>query len=303
MRILITGGTGFFGKHLIDLLSNSNYDILCYGRSRDKINKIFGDSITAVDTLNIDFDYLIHAACPTASSELANKSVETIDTIYTLTKSALEAAKRNNARMLFLSSMEVYGKIDCIVDEEDLGTIDLSLPRSGYAEGKRLAELLCNSYRSEYGTDVVIARLSQLFGPGSEKNDQRFFNYALRCLAKNENIKLSTDGTNYHNSIYVEDAAKLCLSLLFSNLSGTYNITNPANTMSITDLCNKMIECVGSDKKIEYKISDTTKFRANSKCIISNKKILDAFPDFHYTSFEKSITAAYDYIKRSLADS
>jgi nucleoside-diphosphate-sugar epimerase len=303
MRILITGGTGFFGKHLIDLLSNSNYDILCYGRSKEKIERIFGDTVTAVDTLNIDFDYIIHAACPTASDELSSKSVETIDSIYTLTKSALEAAKRNNARMMFLSSMEVYGQIDCMVKEEELGSICLDKPRSGYAEGKRLAELLCTCYREEYGVDVVVARLSQLFGPGSEKNDQRFFNYALRCLAKNENIKLSTDGTNYHNSIYVEDAAKLCLSLLFSNLSGTYNITNPANTMSITDLCNKMIECVGSDKKIEYQVSDTRKFRANSKCIISNKKILDAFPDFKYTSFEKSITSTYDYIKRSLADS
>lgn len=303
MRILITGGTGFFGKHLISLLDNADYEILCYGRSREKIEKIFGDTVTAVDTLNIDFDYIIHAACPTASDELSSKSVETISAIYDLTRDALEAAKRNKARMLFLSSMEVYGQIDGIVKEEDLGSICLDKPRSGYAEGKRLAELLCTCYREEYEVDVVVARLSQLFGPGSENKDNRFFNYALRCLAKNENIKLSTDGTNYHNSIYVEDAARICLAILLSGVHGTYNVTDPSNTMTIRDLCDRMIEIVGSDKRIEYVNGDCSKFRAESACVISNKKLLDVFPNVRYTAFEVSINKTYDYIKRSLADS
>lgn len=303
MRILITGGTGFFGKHLISLLKNADYELLCYGRSREKIEKIFGDTVTAVDTLNIDFDYIIHAACPTASDELSSKSVETISAIYDLTKEALEAAKRNKARMLFLSSMEVYGQIDGMVKEEDLGSICLDKPRSGYAEGKRLAELLCTCYREEYGVDVVVARLSQLFGPGSEKKDNRFFNYALRCLAKNENIKLSTDGTNYHNSIYVEDAAQICLALLLSGVHGTYNVTDPSNAIAIRDLCDRMIEIVGSDKRVEYVNGDCSKFREKSACIISNKKLLEVFPNVRYTAFEESIRETYEYIKRSLADS
>lgn len=293
---LITGGTGFIGSALIKRLSSKN-KILCLTRNPDKIS---GENITAITDLkeiSDPIDFIIHCACPTASSELANNSIEVIDTIYELTKSCLELSIKNNARMLFLSSMEVYGKTEGLVEENDLGYLDLSSPRNGYAEAKRLAELMCHSYNAEHNANVVIARLAQIFGPGCKKDDSRFFNYVIKKIVANEDIILNSDGTTYHNSCYLDDAIDSLLAILFSDKKETFNISNPEYTMSINELCERIIAILKSDVKLIHNVSEKTNFRTPAKYTIDNKKITSVFNELKYTSFENAIKETFNYLR------
>lgn len=292
--IFITGGTGFIGKALINYLIN-DYKIYCFTRNPNKIKNSNVIPVTDFE-INEKIDYIIHCACPTASSELSNNSIEVIDTIYNLTKSCLELAIKHNARMLFLSSMEVFGKIEGFVSENDLGSLDLTLPRNGYAEAKRLTELLCECYIKERNANVAIARLAQIFGPGSEKNDSRFFNFIIKKIIANEDIILKSDGTTYHNSCFLDDAIELLIKILFSDKKEIFNISNPNYTMSINELCNKIVKILNSNSNIIHEITEKNDFRISAKFTIDNKKINGIFP-IKYTTFNDAILKTYNYLR------
>ena len=298
----ITGGTGFIGKALIKTLLSKDAKIYCYGRSKSKIEYTFGKTVISMTEFPMkDFedkiDYVIHAACPTESSNMANKPVEVIDAIYTLTKESLELAKRNNARYIFLSSMEVYDNLEGYIDENSLGIFDLSKSRTSYPIGKQLAENLVNSYHNEYAVNTCIIRLSQIFGPGVQFNDNRFFIFALRKCLQNDNIVLNTSGEKWHNSCYVEDAVNLILELLKSNTNETYNITNEDYCMSINELCEKIIKITKSSNKLTHDIKEKTDFRPDSKYKISGAKIQKMFPSYKMETFENAIRKTFDYLR------
>ena len=287
--VFITGGTGFIGSNLIMTLLKQNATIICYGRSIEKIKDKFGDKVIATTVFNhTNVDYVIHAACPTESSNMANKPIEVIDAIYSLTKESLELTKRNNARYIFLSSMEVYDNLEGYIDENSLGTFDLSKSRTSYPIGKQLAENLVNSYHNEFDVNTCVIRLSQIFGPGVQFNDNRFFIFALRKCLLNEDIVLNTSG---------EDAVNLILELLTSNTNETYNITNEDYCMSINELCEKIIKITKSINKLTHDIIEKTDFRPDSKYKISGAKIQKMFPTYKMETFENAIRKTFDYLR------
>lgn len=296
--IFITGGTGFVGTALIKSLLNQQATIICYGRNIEKIKQKFGNTVIATSSFYFDnVDYVIHAACPTESKTMNQEPVGVIDSIYNLTKESLELAKRNNARYIFLSSMEVYDNLEGLVNETQIGTFNLSNSRSSYPVGKQLAELLVNSYRNEFNVNTCILRLSQIFGPGFQANDNRFFVFALRKCLQNEDIVLNTSGEKWHNSCYIEDAVNLILDILFSNTNETYNITNENYCESINELCEKIIKITGSKIKLIHEIKEKTDFRPDSKYKISGEKIQKMFPLYKMETFENAIKKTYDYLR------
>ena len=108
-------------------------------------------------------DYIIHAAAVTGSKQMVTDPVRTIHTALWGMDEVLRAAVENQAAaMVYLSSMEVYGQPTTTgqTAETDLGYVDLNNVRSSYPEGKRMSELLCNSYAEQYGLRVMAARLA-----------------------------------------------------------------------------------------------------------------------------------------------
>ena len=192
----ITGATGLIGSQLVKLLLEFNKKrgagihvyILC--RNIAKAEKIFaqymksgylhiieGDIINTIEC-DANIDYIIHGASITQSRDFVKYPVETIKTCVYGTENVLSfATRRKIKRIIYLSSLEVYGQLhlDRKVKENDCGYIDFTLPRSSYSEGKRIAENLCFSYSHEYNIDVLVARLTQTFGPGVDYNDNRVF--------------------------------------------------------------------------------------------------------------------------------
>lgn len=299
-NVFITGGTGFIGSRLIQQLLNNGSNIICYGRDISKIVNKFGNSVTAVNTFNITdtVDFIIHAACPTNSNILSSNPVETISSIYTLTKESLEFAKRTKSRYLYLSSMEVYSGLSGRVDETKTGMLDLTSSRSSYPSSKQLAELLTNSYYNEYGTNTSIVRLSQVFGPGVACDDNRLFTYAIRQALNDEDIILKTDGQKLHNSCYIDDAIFYILCILASDIHDTVNITNESYCRTINDLCNSIIDTLDSHSKVIHDLTANSMYPPNSQSIISASKLNRLFPTYEQTRFECAVQNTATYLRQ-----
>lgn len=268
---LITGATGFIGKLLVDkLLQDTDNRIYIFVRNRCKAEAMYNgytDRLVFVDgdlrqpdivenirtLLPESIDYIIHCAATTESKKMIGAPVETADGIVIGTKHMLELAKDIKPKVfLYISSMEVYGSIksgEKRITEDMLGLIDLSDIRSCYPMGKRMAELYCNCYYTEYGVPVKIARLAQVFGRGVLPTDNRVFAQFARAVINNQDIVLHTDGTSMGNYVDSEDATEALMFLLQNGDMGeTYNIVNEENTMMIRDMAQMVATEIAEDK-------------------------------------------------------
>ena len=203
-KILVTGATGLIGSCCIDALLYANeycgcrFEIFALGRSQEKISKRFKGKVTPVVqdvvmplTLDVVFDYIIHAASNADPKMYALQPAETILTNVIGTKNVLEYCKKNiDTRLLLTSTFEVYGKIDGIdvYSENMVGLVDFHMLRNGYTESKRCAEMLVNSYIDEYGINAVICRLASIYGPTMLLNDSKAHAQFIRNALHGENI-------------------------------------------------------------------------------------------------------------------
>ena len=257
-KIAVTGANGLIGRSLIYTLleADEKYQldcrILAFVRNRTKAEQFFDNidekklCIVQQDVMSpvaaeVYADYLVHGASITTSKVMIEHPVDTIMTTVTGTKNMLDFAARCQMQgVVYLSSMEAYGIVDSekgIVREEDLGYIDLTNIRNGYAEGKRMAECLCAAFASEYGVNVKIARLAQTFGAGIAKEENRVFAQFARSILKGEDIVLHTKGDKANCYCYTSDAIAGILLLLTKGKNGeAYNVANMETFCSIRQL-------------------------------------------------------------------
>lgn len=282
--LLLTGATGMIGGALLRAAweRNSFSRIVLPVRNIDKAKKIYHD-LQEINDQRLDFvetqiedlctkqfpmpvDYIIHCACVTQSKEMVTHPVETADSIVMGTKNILELAKDNQVRsMVYLSSMEVYGKTEdtgTLVREDQLGEIDLKSARSSYPMGKRMAEHYCYLYQQEYGVPVKIARLAQTFGKGVSPEDKRVYAQFARAVEKKENIVLKTQGTSMGNYCSLDDVVEGIFFILNNGQDGeAYNVVNEANTMRICEMAELVAKKVaGGSIKVTYDVQEGNPF-------------------------------------------
>jgi len=252
--ILVTGASGTIASFLIKslLLNNNkcgfNNKIVAVSRNKKKIKDLFNCDNNIIyknysEKIKNRIDYIIHFACPTESIFFVKHPSETFNIITSLTNKYLELAKKTHSRLIYISSMEVYGIVNDRKrrKEDDLGKLSLESPRSSYPLGKRTAEAMCHWAFEEYKTDTVIARLAQTFGPGSKKTDNRLYSYAAKCVLDNKNIVLSTDGNSYGSYVYLSDAVKAIFYIAVKgDPNNTYNVVNDESNIKIKDMCKKI---------------------------------------------------------------
>lgn len=267
---LITGATGLIGYTITSSLlyhshvKKSGIRVIALvrdvERAKEQYKELLNDCVSlefvngTVEQLPViagEIDYIIHGACPTASSFFAEHPVETIQTIVNGTANILLLAKEKNVKSLVhLSSMEVYGEILTKekLSENDLGMIDLISPRSSYPEAKRLAENLCACFSKEYNVPVKVARLVQTFGPGVKYEDKRVFAYMMRCALENKNIELKTSGEKENSYLYTMDAVTAILTMLANGENGkTYNVANEETYCSVKEMGKVVLDTFGKN--------------------------------------------------------
>ena len=284
--VLITGATGLIGKLCVKSLLNSDFNtkVVALIRNRQKGIKVLGQDknlqfliqdINEPIKFNQQIDYIIHCASVTSSSDFVNKPVETIITTINGTKNVLEFARiqQNLKSLIYLSSLEVYGKPQQTdVTETDYGYIDILSTRSSYSEGKKLTETLCISYGNEYNVPVKIARLSQTFGAGVEKNDNRVFAQFVKSVINKENIILHTKGDTARNYCYTTDAVRAIFTIMTKGKNNNaYNIANKNTYISIADMA-KSLE--NANTKVVFDIDDKNRgFNPSMQICLNTEKL------------------------------
>lgn len=254
-RVFVTGATGLIGGLFAKALvyaseqGGLNVRVVALVRDRTRASVLLPSEIELVEgdvlkpmAVDGSVDFILHAACPTASKFFVDHPDETRRTIVEGTRHALELAKAKCARMVYLSSMEVYGACDREeVSEDDLGWLDPDLPRNSYPLGKREAEALCLSAAGS-GTDVVVARPVQTFGAGIAPNENRVFAQFARAVMAGGDIVMKTEGKKAHCYCYTSDCLSGILTLMMKGRCGeTYNISNEATFCTIREMAEMLV--------------------------------------------------------------
>lgn len=262
--VLVTGATGLIGSVIVKALctyeqkAQTGLKVLAVARNLQKAQTVFADYLQQTqlsfvicdvnDSIPVEekVDYIIHGASVTSSKMFVSQPVDTITTLIQGTKNLLDLGKKHQiTKMLYLSSLEVYGVPDgiCDVGESYVGYIDFTAVRSSYSEGKRMAECLCNCYSSQYGVPVVTARLTQTFGPGVDYNDGRVFAQFARCAIEGKDIALNTAGRTYRSYCYLRDAVAAIFYILAKGESmQAYNVANENTGITIADMAKLICE-------------------------------------------------------------
>lgn len=285
--ILVTGATGLIGKLCVKSLLNSGYNtqVIALVRNEEKARAVFQNEnpkrltfmfqdINSKIQTERKVDYIIHTASTTASKDFVEKPVETIFTTINGTRNILEFAKNKRITgLVYLSSIEIYGKTEKeLISEGDYGYIEILSPRSSYSEGKKLAETMCISYGCEYGVPVRIARVTQTFGAGISKDDNRIFAQFARSVINNQDIVLYTKGDTARNYCYTTDTVTAIFTILTKGENNNaYNIANKNAYFSIFEVA-KSLE--NENTKVKLQLDNTERgFNPSAKVRLDTQKL------------------------------
>lgn len=269
--VAITGATGLIGAHFVGKLIRLNEDasldchIVLFVRNIEKAVDLFGkkpflsfvewDMDRELSCQERSIDYFLHAASPTSSQGFLDSPVEVIDATYFAAKNVLDFSTRANVRkILFLSTMEVYGEVDHEVSESEFGSLDPMVLRNCYPESKRLAECLCASFAREYGTHSCVLRLAQTFGPGVSKDDKRVFAEFARNAIDSQDIVLFSDGKKRNSYLSLDDAIEaIAFVFVFGADGEAYNAANNATYCSIFEMAEMVLRNFGgTDSRVLF---------------------------------------------------
>lgn len=273
--VLITGAAGFLGRYFMSLLTYANEinpsnpitiialdSYITSGipqgnnilRNDKNVEWIVGDASIGSQLPN-QFDYIIHTAGIASPEHYRANPLLTIDVTINVTRSLLERAKKDNSRMLFFSSSEIYGDPspeNVPTHESYRGNVSTLGPRACYDESKRLGETLCWIYQTYFGVHVCIARPFNVYGPGMMPKDYRVLPNFATQIALVKPLKIYGSGKQTRTFCYVSDAIIGFMKILLeSKKPDVYNVGNPSPEISMIDLANRIRNLLSKDIKIE----------------------------------------------------
>lgn len=264
MRILVTGGAGFIGSHLIDRLMNAGNEVLCVdnfytGHKRNLLKwldhpyfELIRHDIT--EPLRLEVDQIYHLACPASPVHYQANPVKTVKTNVSGTINMLGLAKRTGARFLLASTSEVYGDPEVHPQTEDYrGNVNPIGIRSCYDEGKRLAETLAFDYHRQNGVDIRVVRIFNTYGPRMLEHDGRVVSNFVAQALRGEPLTIYGDGSQTRSFCYVADLVEGLIRMMNNpDQIGPVNLGNP-DEYTIFQLAQAVQELVGGATTIEYK--------------------------------------------------
>lgn len=263
MRILVTGGAGFIGSHLIDRLMKQGHEVLCLdnfytGHKRNLLKwlahpyfELIRHDIT--EPIRLEVDQIYHLACPASPVHYQYNPVKTIKTNVMGTLNMLGLAKRVKARFLLASTSEVYGDPSVHPQPEDYrGNVNCIGIRSCYDEGKRVAETLAFDYYRQNQVDIRVARIFNTYGPRMLENDGRVVSNFIFQALRGIPLTVYGDGSQTRSFCYVSDLVEGLIRLMNGEHIGPVNIGNPGE-YTILELAKTIQEMVNPETELVFK--------------------------------------------------
>ena len=266
-NVLVTGGAGFIGSWLCDMLVDFGAEVtavddLSTGRSGN-IDHLIGNAsfkFLKADVCAFEsqekFDFIFHMAGHASPDEYQVHPIETLKTSAFGSFGMAELARKNDATLLFASTSEVYGDAEIIPTPESYwGKVNPIGPRSCYDEGKRFAEALLMAYSKQYRLDIRVPRIFNSYGPRLREDGlygRAMSRFILQALT-NQPITVYGDGRQTRSFCYITDTVT-ALMLLIANAKAKGEVVNVGNTQEVTilELAKKIKEVTKCKSTIEF---------------------------------------------------
>lgn len=264
MHLVITGGAGFIGSHLVDhFLARGDHvtaiDNLITGR-RENVGQHAGNERFAFVEHDVSeplflpdpLDAILHFASPASPVDFLRVPIQILKVNSLGTYHMLGMARAKGARFLLASTSEVYG--DPLVHpqvESYTGNVDPIGPRGAYDEAKRFAEAMTCAYRRIHGLDTRIVRIFNTYGPRMRLDDGRVVPNFVSQALRREPLTVFGDGSQTRSFTYVSDLVDGIARLLEARVQGPVNIGNP-NEMTILDFARHINEATGNPGGVRF---------------------------------------------------
>jgi nucleoside-diphosphate-sugar epimerase len=308
-KILVTGGAGFIGSHLVEFLSKKNLvvvlDSFLHGNKIEKFNKniqvVKGDvkDFSLVKDLSRNCSTIFHLAAILGVEVVAQNNLETIECEFTGLKNVCAAAKISNVKkIIYTSSSGVYGKLNY---KHKVKENALIAPASVYAMAKRMGEFYLKSFQKEHGISSIVLRLFNVYGPRQDKRMviPRFIDQAIH----NRPMTVFGTGRDTRDFTYIDDCIKV-FDLINIKLNG-FEILNisKGKDYNINSLAKNIKKKLNSNSKIQnIKIPEKLQeYQVPKRCGDSSKilKLLNYKP---LTSLDEGLEKLINYLEKKKFD-
>ncbi len=309
-RILVTGGAGFLGSHLIDRLLDQGHEVICvdnlFTGTKRNIDHLHGHNrfeflrhdVTL--PLFVEVDEIYNLACPASPVHYQHDPVQTTKTSVHGAINMLGLAKRLQCKIFQASTSEVYGDPSVHPQTEDYwGNVNPIGIRSCYDEGKRCAETLFFDYYRQHGLQIKVARIFNTYGPRMHHADGRVVSNFIVQALQGDSISVYGEGLQTRSFCYVEDLVDGIIRLMNTNdnVTGPINLGNPVE-FTILELARKVIELTGSSSQIIYRDMPEDDPKQRQPDISKAEEFLSWEPN---SQLDEGLEKTIDYFRSVLA--
>ena len=263
MRVLVTGGAGFIGSHLCDLLLDKGCSVVCMdnlltgnpeniAHIRDPRFLFVKHDVTNYIVMDGPVDFVLHFASPASPIDYLELPIQTLKVGALGTHKALGVAKAQGAKFLLASTSEVYGDPLVHPQQEDYwGNVNPVGPRGVYDEAKRFAEAMTMAYHRFHGVDTRIVRIFNSYGPRMRLTDGRAIPTFIRQALNGEPLTVAGDGSQTRSFTHYSDLVEGIWRLMNASVNDPVNIGNP-NEMTLLELAKMIVRLSGSSSEIRF---------------------------------------------------
>ena len=262
-KILVAGGAGFIGSHLIKKLLDLGHFVYCIDNlstgslvnikdymDNDNFEFINHDITIPIPHLTVDIIY--NLACPASPIHYQMDPVKTMKTSVIGTYNIIDLALLENAKVIFSSTSEIYGDpLEHPQKETYWGHVNPIGIRSCYDEGKRCSETILSDFHKFQNLKVSIARIFNTYGPNMQISDGRVVSNFIVSALNNQDLIINGEGKQTRSFCYVDDTVDGLLKISDNDNFGPFNIGNP-NETTVQDLAELIIKLTDSKSKISF---------------------------------------------------